>query len=175
MLKELDVKAPEDTNGHIIAQKKLYLLKACGLNLGGYAFAWDLYGPFSAGLADDLRDYRRNQELYSAIGEKVALTPMAQKALADTMALTARPEEDPTVDQTRWLEILSSLHFIADTYYRTDHNFQENLVKKDAQAIELLTGALIDKKAHLEPYKHLVAPAWRRIRPLIACQPKAAA
>ena len=49
-LKELGPETFEKLENRISFQKKIYLLQACGVNLG-YVFRWDQYGPYSRELA----------------------------------------------------------------------------------------------------------------------------
>ena len=103
-----------DFDKRLEVQKAIYLLQESGADLG-YHFSWYLRGPYSPTLADDA---------YSLLGVQMTrfLTetePIPQDVMQkflNLMRIVKRKSATPK-EESRWLEILSSVHFVMKHSY----------------------------------------------------------
>lgn len=90
----------------IVLQKRVYFAEALGTNLG-YHFGWYVFGPYSTDLT---RDAYGLQGLESHLRESNDAMPETQKLKGFLGKVgTLQPERT----EGYWLELLSSLHFLA--------------------------------------------------------------
>jgi hypothetical protein len=86
------------------AQELAYLLARAGAAVG-YRYKWDLFGPFSVELAEDLRDL--TPELAAEVDAPVSAE--TQEA-ANRVAIAKRPPAGMSED--RWLRLLVCVDFL---------------------------------------------------------------
>jgi uncharacterized protein YwgA len=98
-----------DFDKRLEVQKAIYLLQESGADLG-YHFSWYLRGPYSPTLADDA---------YSLLGVRMRrfLTdgkPIGQdvKEKFQNLMDIVKRKSTSTKEESRWLEILSSVHYV---------------------------------------------------------------
>ena len=152
--KKLGVRDTTKLEDRIAFQKKIYLLQACGIDLG-YVFGWDLYGPYSKSLAQDAGSYGDNKNEIDKAAGKLRLTEWSQQILKCTESLKVLPKKEK-IKQAEWLELLSSLHYLALFHFETV------FFKGDSKKMALVNKELLEKKPHLKQYKSLINQAWNR-------------
>ncbi len=151
VIKELGGFRPEDREGRVMFQKRIYLAQACGLKLG-YKFVWDLYGPYSRDLAEAGLFYKANLQDIDEVTAKLQLKKDAASALERTKTLMVPPSAFP---EGLWLEFLSSLHFLT-----TSHKALKALSSEERSG---LMEQLIGKKPHLAAARQVVETGWERL------------
>ena len=156
-LHELKGASLTELEGRIAFQKKIYLLQAVGVNLD-YDFAWDVYGPYSRGLARDGVQYELNHVLADRLAEKVQLSEKGSELFDRARKLMELPP-DGDVRESLWLEILSSIHF------RRSQEAGSDGVSPQApeQAASVVIDRLLERKPHLQGDKELLDIAWNRL------------
>ena len=99
-----------DFDQRLLTQKAVYLFQVLGVDLG-YRYNWYLKGPYSPSLTQDAYAVEEDGiEKY----ETVRFKPEASSAVATVSTLLeALPEG---LDQTRWAELLASMHFLKHLY-----------------------------------------------------------
>jgi len=103
-----------DFDKRLEVQKAIYLLQESGADLG-YHFSWYLKGPYSPTLADDA---------YSLLGVQMRhfLTraePIAREVKEKFQKLMdiVKTKSSTEKEESRWLEILSSVHYVMQHSY----------------------------------------------------------
>ena len=87
-------------------QEVVYLLGRAGAELG-YRYKWELFGPYSVELADDVRDLDRDEIEVASSAE----APVSSDALARLRALLD-PPDDLGLAQDEWLRLLTCVDFV---------------------------------------------------------------
>ena len=157
-LRELEGASLTELEGRIAFQKKIYLLQAVGVNLD-YDFAWDVYGPYSRGLARDGVQYELNRKLVDRLAEKVQILEKGRELFDRARKLMELPP-DSDVRQSLWLEILSSVHFRCSQETGNDG--------VSSQALDTpsdVVSRLVERKPHLRGHEPLIDIAWERLSP----------
>ena len=117
-----------------------------GIDLG-YRFEWDLYGPFSKGLAADLSLYAADRD---TIDVKVAEVRVSQKAgetfsrMMESMNAPPPAAGQPGVSKVLWLEILASIHHIAGSLFKVS-----SVSEIGSDLREEILKTLFSRKPHL--------------------------
>jgi hypothetical protein len=155
--------AADSIEERIELQKKVYLLALCGINLG-YIYSWDMYGPFSRTLAAHIRQLAAHKEEVDRIAEKLRLSAKAVAGIKAAEDLMKNPEGSDA-PRDIWLEMLTTVHFLAQHSYATDAGFRSRLEKNDPAALQELEDNITQNKPHLRPYEALVGAALERVRP----------
>ena len=155
-LHELDGASLTELEGRITFQKKIYLLQAVGVNLD-YDFAWDVYGPYSRGLARDGVQYELNRELADRLAEKVQLSKKGRELFDRACELMERPA-DGEVRESLWLEILSSIHF-----RRSQKAGGDDVSPGGPDTVPDAVSRLVERKPHLRDHEPLIDAAWKRV------------
>ena len=116
------------TNDHVKAQKMCYLLNLAGLNIGGFSYSWNTYGPFSPGLLVVLRGLDRKYMQVRAYYDKKLSDDVLYSSSIDSVFWP----ESKTVIQTLkealrisenkerirdWVELLGSIAYISINEY----------------------------------------------------------
>jgi uncharacterized protein YwgA len=101
----------DDFDSRLALQKMIYLVQAAGVHLG-YTYGWYLRGPYSRELTRDAFSVRA-ELMQSADGwNEWKLDPVSENRLA---GLRQMFEAIPDKSQSRWLELLASVHFLLET------------------------------------------------------------
>lgn len=118
------------TEPHIKAQKMCYLLKLYGLNVGGFHYSWNHYGPFSPGLLAQLRaldrdgqaidqfykEYPGDKAVFSDADDSDSLFMAGDKArverFVETLDIPAHKD-----NECNWIELLGSLAFLSNSMF----------------------------------------------------------
>ncbi len=114
-----DKLSPDSFRDRLIVQKALYLAQACGIDLG-YRFKWHARGPYSKGLARDMR-----------MGFSVKPEPLVNVdgCLDKAKRLIYRLRSLPG-DESYWFEVAASLHMLAKGVYPPSRNPVDELVSR---------------------------------------------
>ena len=155
-LHELKGASLSELEGRIAFQKKIYLLQAVGVNLD-YDFAWDVYGPYSRGLARDGAQYELNRELADRLAEKVQLSEKGRELFDRARKLMELPS-DGDVRESLWLEILSSIHF-----RRFQEASNDGVPPRASEMAASVIDRLVERKPHLHGLEALIGVAWDRL------------
>ena len=155
-LHELDGASLTELEGRIAFQKKIYLLQAVGVNLD-YDFTWDVYGPYSRGLARDGVQYELHRELADRLAEKVQLLEQGHELFDRARKLMELPL-DSDVRQSRWLEILSSIHF-----RRAQEAGNDGVSPQAPDTASDVVSRLVERKPHLHGHEPLIDAAWKMV------------
>lgn len=150
---EIDGTSLDTLEGRIAFQKRIYLLQVSGIDLG-YRFGWDVYGPYSPGLAKNGVRYESEMVRVEAAVRDLQLTEEARNAIERVRRTMALPPGAPGLTETAWLELLCSLHFIADT------------LGVDLSETESLTQELVKRKPFFADYGSQTETALQRLRDL---------
>lgn len=111
MLKDLGVDGSIDTqDDRKRVQKAVYLGQVAGADLG-YRFSWYLMGPYSPSLTRDYYDLAESAELEEAPEEGKQLKAALRQPLLGVKSLL-NPPKDFKSDQSDWLELLASYHYL---------------------------------------------------------------
>jgi uncharacterized protein YwgA len=153
----------ENLDNRIAVQKRIYLLQAVGLHLG-YVFTWDLYGPFSKALARDTSTYEEYRDELDKVARQVEWTESAAAKIeqARQLAEPHKLEGDKAIPLVRWLELVSTLHYLANVNFR-------NIAWQDADFGQLKR-SLLGKKPHFSEYESFVEKAWQRLQEVLPKQ-----
>lgn len=157
--------ATDSIEERIALQKKVYLLALCGINLG-YVYSWDLYGPFSRTLAAHIRQLAAHKEEVDCIAAQLRLSTKALAGIKAAEELMKNPENSDAPYDI-WLEMLTSVHFLAQHSYATNAGFRSWLANNDPAALQELEDNLTQNKPHLRPYQPLIGAALARVRPYV--------
>lgn len=142
---ELDGVSFDSLPGRIAFQKRIYLLQACGVDLG-YRFTWDLHGPYSRGLAVAGAELAADLEAARQIATRLQLTADARVAIERARELASPPD---AVEESVWLEFVASLHFL----YQSEGHGDPDLV----------FDRLVELKPHMAPFRGLRTEASQRL------------
>lgn len=145
-------------------QKKIYLLKLVGLDLG-YVFGWDLYGPYSKELADDVARYQADDAGIREVAADLQLTAAAKKKIDQVKNLMAVPET-AAIAETLWLELLASMHYLAQFFLATNARLRQAIEVGDLDELaEEVRKLLPQRKPHLKDHLTAFESAWNRLLP----------
>jgi len=104
----------DDFDKRLEVQKAVYLLQESGADLG-YHFSWYLRGPYSPSLADDAYSLLGPQMKHSR-KEPQSVGRETKEKFQSLMNIIKR-KSPTTKDESRWLEILSSVHYVMKHSY----------------------------------------------------------
>lgn len=92
------------------AQETVYLLQVCGYSLG-YRFKWELIGPFSIDLANDI--YELNDDSVRGVLKSGRMLPgECARAVRKLASLKSkRPLEPQGLTEVGWMNLLACMHF----------------------------------------------------------------
>jgi uncharacterized protein YwgA len=114
----------DDFDKRLEVQKAVYLMQESGADLG-YHFSWYLRGPYSPSLADDA---------YSLLGLQMKhFRKETQSVGRDTkekfrnLLNIIKKKSSTTKDESRWLEILSSVHYVMKHSYPRPKNPEDGI------------------------------------------------
>lgn len=102
----------DDLGDRIILQKIVFLMHEMGISCGDYRFVWDLYGPFSPALSDDMkkRVVEERPVLFNSDAE-------------DAMRSINRIFFEKTEYELRsWIEAIASLLYLKEYMYPSYSN-----------------------------------------------------
>ena len=101
-----------DFDKRLELQKAIYLLQESGGDLG-YHFSWYLRGPYSPSLADDAYSlfFTGKERFRIARAGISGIDRRTKDTFANIFAEVSRRSKDRK-DESRWLEILSSVHYL---------------------------------------------------------------
>ena len=104
-----------DSFDNKIAQKKIYLIQECGLDIG-YSFIWSIRGPYSP----DLTTYIYNNiDVFKALRfSDVKLTDKAQMAIDTVNGFASSKPSSLSV--ASWYQLLASIHQIVSKMKNTE-------------------------------------------------------
>jgi uncharacterized protein YwgA len=116
-LDEVDVPLDLSTfEKRLLIQKKTYLAQLTSFDLR-YRFAWNVNGPYSRQLAQDVFRLKEEIEEGDRDYEGKTLNPLAEQLLAT--ARTFWDNRPPTIIESDWLELLASLHYVRHIAYNS--------------------------------------------------------
>jgi len=154
-LAEVDGVCFDSLEGRIGFQKMVYLLQAAGIDLG-YRFDWDVYGPYSRGLASNSVEYEAERERIDEIAERARLTEPARIACAKVKKAIEKPEAASRLTRTGWMELMCSLHFISEA------------LKIDLSDTDSLASELTKRKPFFADHKREMEAAFKALREIVA-------
>ncbi len=101
-----------DFDKRLELQKAIYLLQESGGDLG-YHFSWYLRGPYSPSLADDAYSlfFTGKERFRITRGGISRIDPRVKDTFANILAEASKRSRNGK-DESRWLEILSSVHYL---------------------------------------------------------------
>lgn len=145
--------------------KQLYLLYALyGIDLG-YAFRWDAYGPTSRTLRKQLVHYVENKQAADTKAKQLIFRRRVSEQLQSLASATVNPGG---IDRDDWLDLLTSIHYLAGCRYRTDANFRYSTEEDVPNEVALFIDEVLELKPHV---RHVPRPvceaAWQMMRPHI--------
>jgi hypothetical protein len=153
VLDEVDGETFSTLEGRITFQKRIYLVQALGLDLG-YRFTWNQYGPYSGELAQDGAVLSTSRDEVRDHGSILRLRESARALFSQLREL--QEQRPPELSETAWLELLTSVHFLAT----------ERGGVKSVRSVDV--NAFLEQVVALKPYFALeqVLQAWNRIEGL---------
>lgn len=154
-LKDIGAPSLDEIAGRMDTQKRVYLLQVAGISLG-YRFTWDLFGPFSKGLANDMALLSGSQEVTENLISDLHLKQEAAQIFAKVRQLIDTPQDyQGAITNLEWLELIASLHFLAMSYggWRPIAS-----LRKDER--NDVFGLLVERKEHLKEYHDASAMAF---------------
>lgn len=152
VLDRIDGDSFDTLEGRITFQKRVYLAQVLGLDLG-YAFSWNQFGPYSSELAQDGLLLETGSLQSVRLSEQIAFTGVAESGMREFVTLADPPER---LTAAAWLELLSSLHFLAVSMTGSFPLTGE----VTPQVKEQLLGA----KPYMTEYEGVVEAAWNRLQ-----------
>ena len=155
LAKELNGTEAAGLERRIILQKKIHLLQSCGVQLG-YAFVWDLYGPYSKTLAHDIAALEEEEEEIEETAAELNLTDWAKEQIERVLHLAEIPSH-AHIPSGAWVELVSSLIYLAE------HHFKNSSIEDRAEKVQQVNKSLLAAKPHLRQYKDTFQEAWKRI------------
>lgn len=141
----------EDFTARKILQKKIYLLQLLGIDLG-YRYNWYLYGPYCPALANDTFTLRDEIRYYDEFKHYELNSKTNSKC--DKLNKFAIPTGTPKTNESEWLELVASLHYLKHIAYwsaKNNPDFEEVFQK------------LGESKPHLADKRQLAEVAWERL------------
>lgn len=99
-------------NDRIILQKIVFLMHEKGISCGDYRFVWDLYGPFSPALSDDMK---------KSVTEEKAVK-FNQDAIEVMQNLSQVFSESSAYEPRYWIETIASLLYLKEYIYPSYSN-----------------------------------------------------
>jgi len=144
-------------SGRVAFQKRIYLAQVAGIHLG-YGFSWNQHGPYSSELAlDRVRLEAMRGDIQRSL-EKLSLRGEAEKVLDEVKTLIQRPAGS-NLDDVEWLELLSSLHYLA---------IEQGGLPLRNEERQGLEQDLVARKPHLNKGQDQFTETWKRLESLIA-------
>lgn len=153
VLDRIDGDSFDTLEGRITFQKRIYLVQTLGIDLG-YRFSWNQYGPYSSELAQDGLLLETGVVDESGLEEPLRFTASAEAAAKAFVDLISPPQG---ITQAGWMELLSSLHYIATTARGKSE------VPTEIAERESLSKQLIDAKPYFADKPNLLDEAWERL------------
>lgn len=145
----------EPFDDRLLLQKKVYFLQEFGIPFG-YLFGWYFRGPYSSELAKDGFEIESTSKLFSEKWDK--LSKFLPKFEDEDIEGIKKAQEffscvkKVEISEGRFLELLSSLHFLKDNWYSDEgypkaaaklRDLKPKFSKKEiAKGIELLEAFL---------------------------------
>lgn len=102
-------------------QKAVYLLENMGLHVGDYSFSWNKYGPYSLALDSDAQNCSLLDE------QSVVFSDFAEKNFEKLKGYIA---QKIGYDCTRWMECITSLHYLKNIYRYAEDKLISELVER---------------------------------------------
>ena len=134
-----------------ILQKKIYLLQLTGVDLG-YRYNWYLEGPYCPALADATFTLREEIK-YDKEFENYELNSKTEGKLNILYKIARLPRTTKT-NESEWIELLASLHYLKHIAYWAGKNNPD---------FEVVFEKLIKSKPHFTNKKPLAKVAWNRL------------
>ena len=98
----------DSLDDRVILQKIVFFMREMGVSCGSYKFVWDLYGPFSPALSDDMKKHLKKEEA------PVVFNPYAK----EVMEKLSKVFHGYKSYQLRyWVEAIASLHYLREYMY----------------------------------------------------------
>lgn len=151
VLNRIDGDTFSTLEGRITFQKRIYLVQELGLDLG-YRFSWNQYGPYSSGLAQDGLLLETGVVSSTPSPEDLQFTQPAERSIERFAELVETP---PGTTQAAWLELLTSLHYLASSSHG-------GRLSDDDSFLSLKT-RLLAAKPYLSDHENLIDEARRRL------------
>jgi hypothetical protein len=152
VLDRIDGDSFESLEGRITFQKRVYLVQALGLDLG-YRFSWNQYGPYSSELAQDALLLEAGLGDKAGLKEELRFTSTAERRIS---AFTDLAQPPAGISQAAWLELLSSLHYLATSSGLS-------ALPEDKAARKEINDRLLSTKPYLEGHEDLLDQGWDRL------------
>ena len=134
-----------------ILQKKVYLLQLTGLDLG-YRYNWYLKGPYCPALADATFTLREEVK-YDNEFDEYEFNSKTMSRFDTLDEIIALPDTLQT-EESEWLELLASLHYLKHIAYWSGKN--------DPQ-FEKVFEKLSKSKPHFAEKENLAKAAWKKL------------
>ena len=152
VLDRIDGDSFDTLEGRITFQKRIYLIQGLGLDLG-YRFSWNQYGPYSSELAQDGMLLEAGVAEEPKTAESLRFKPAAEQKL---LAFSELAKPIDRVGQAAWLELLSSLHYLATS--SGSHRLPEDQKTRSA-----INEKLLQMKPYLKGNESLLDEGWERL------------
>ena len=134
-----------------ILQKKIYLLQLTGIDLG-YRYNWYLYGPYCPALASDTFSLRDEIE-YDKEFDDYQLNSKTLDKLG-TLGKIVNLPDNLTTNESEWLELLASIHYLKHIAYWPGKNNPE---------FDKIFEKLGQSKPHFRDKRQLAEVAWKQL------------
>ncbi len=152
VLARIDGESFDTLEGRITFQKRIYLVQVLGLDLA-YRFAWNPYGPYSSELAQDGQLLEMGVVDSRDLTDELHFTDSAKQAISTFASLVVPPAG---VTRAAWLEILSSLHYLAS-------RVGGNSLPSDTVTRAEITEKLLSTKPYFRGQDEVIDEAWTRL------------
>lgn len=97
----------DSLDDRVILQKTVFFMRELGLSCGNYKFVWDLYGPFSPALSDDMKKKVREEK-------EIVFNQDAEEIMQRLKKVFAKGE---SYKLRYWIEAVASLHYLKKYVY----------------------------------------------------------
>lgn len=113
-----DASNDERTRVHINVEKMCYLLQLNGLDIGGFCYSWNKFGPFSPGLLAVLRSLdlkKQDADSFYESGKKISdyLSEAENERIFSLIRVLFF--NNCCKDINKWMELLGSLAFLSNS------------------------------------------------------------
>lgn len=105
------------TLSHINIQKMCYLLKVKGIEIGDFYFTWNVYGPFSPGLASLIHSLDNKKDEIRSYYDNNKGNFVLEKDKQKITDLIRDLELSSHSDDKLWIELLGSIVFLSNSEF----------------------------------------------------------
>jgi uncharacterized protein YwgA len=124
----------------VIAQKMLFLLESKFGVRTPWAFNWYVAGPYAPGLTSELYAIAEHPQDVKAAARDVRLKPSAATKIAGLKNLLSRAPRQDTQGKAEWLELLASIHYIAEKEHLDLESQAEKVIRQVEEAKPKFSG-----------------------------------